>query len=219
MDKQKLIDSIENLKSNTINIYELGAYDKVLEIINELENMPRIHRLMVEGDWNDADYNRNLVEIDEDTFQKFLPLINAIQNYTPYIQHNEFGDIDYHNWDGGRQDLGEKTLYEKYSQFNSDLIDEFIEVFSLYGYEDCPLHTINLIKDIDTNEELVNYDYWEMHDRHTDKVKEFLKRKEEIYNHKTKYGVTLAHTPYNKMTPEETALIEEAHNLWKKYCD
>ena len=195
---------------------EYVCFDKVETTSEDSGNK----RLLITADWNDADYIEHLITLTQKEYDHFLPLIQAIQNYQPYIRRHSFGGIDCHNWDSGRTDLGEKTLYEKYSQFSEEIIDEFIERFEIYGYEDCQIHTIKSLVNIDTNEKLIEYDYWKLYNNPSDKIKEYLKRQKEIRDYKRPSdGKPLCSIPFNEMTPEETALSEELKQLPYKYSE
>ena len=86
-------------------------------------------KIYITGDFNDADYGKALIEIDEVIFEKFLPFIEAINNFQPYIRRDSIGGIDYHNFVSYREDLGEMTVYEKYPQFDMEYINEFMNIF------------------------------------------------------------------------------------------
>ena len=94
------------------------------------------------------------------------------------------------------------------------MIDEFKEVFNLYGYEDCSFHTIDSLINIDTNETLIKYDYWKLHNNPSEK------RQKEIYDYKRPSdGKPFNSIPFSEMTPEENALNEELNQLPFKYAD
>ena len=63
-------------------------------------------KLYITADFNDADYSYRLIVIDEETFDKFLPLIEAINNFEPYVRRSRYGGVDYNNWEGHREDSG-----------------------------------------------------------------------------------------------------------------
>lgn len=79
-------------------------------------------KLIVRADHNDADYMEDSSPITQKQLDKFLPLIKAIKKITKKQSHN---------WPRGeyccREDLGEPTVEEIYSQFSKKLIAEFEE--------------------------------------------------------------------------------------------
>jgi hypothetical protein len=179
-------------------------------------------KLYITADFNDADYSYRLIVIDEETFDKFLPLIKAINNFEPYVRRSRYGGVDYNNWEGHREDLGEMPLEEKYSQFDKKYIEEFQRTFvspipvPYEGSEDMGPHTIVELVDVMTDEVLI--DTKEKYSKHNDKVDAYLKEKAEIYSYTRKSdGKPLHSIPFVEMTDEEHELIERAHNLWKKY--
>lgn len=108
-------------------------------------------------------------------------MIDAINNFQPYIMRSDFG-IDHHNWNSAREDLGEKSLYEKYSQFEKDYIDEFSQIFidpipvHCCGSEDQPPHTIVSLKDVITDEKyIVEASYSDLTKRYSPEIVEYLK--------------------------------------------
>ena len=179
-------------------------------------------KLYITADFNDADYSYRLIVIDEETFNKFLPLIKAINNFEPYIRRSSFGGVDYNNWESHREDLGEISIEEKYSQFDKKYIEEFQRIFvnpipvPWEGSEDMGPHTIVELVDVMTDEVLI--DTKEKYSKHNDKVESYLKEKAEIYSYIRKSdGKPLHSIPYVEMTDEENELIKRLHNLWKKY--
>lgn len=179
-------------------------------------------KLYITADFNDADYGYRLIVIDEETFNKFLPLIKAINNFEPYIIRSSFGGIDYNNWESHREDLGEMSIEEKYPQFDKKYIKEFQSIFvnpipvPYEGSEDMGPHTIVELVDVMTDELLISTK--DKYTRHNDKVEAYLKEKTEIYSYKRKSdGKPLHSIPFVEMTEEENALIERKNNLWKKY--
>ena len=93
-----------------------------IAILISTETPKKIHLLLV-GDFNDADYGKNIISIDQETFDKFKPFIDAINNFTPYVQRHQIGGIDYDNWEPYRPDLGEIEIEEKYPQFSKEYIE------------------------------------------------------------------------------------------------
>lgn len=179
--------------------------------------------LLIIADYNDGDYVKDVIRIEDDIFEKFLPLMKAINNFEPYVCRHRMGLICDHNWISPREDLGEKNIYETYPQFTPEYIDEFIDIFTsgLYPpYDDCACHTIIEISDVITDEKYVDWkqDWEACEKRYNDKVKGFINEYNKLSNYKRPSdGKNICSIPFNKMTPEETAIINEMNNLWKKY--
>ncbi len=177
-------------------------------------------KLLIVADYNDADYSKDLVTVDEETFQKFLPLMQAINNFTPYVAKYWGGRIVHHNWESCRQDLGDKTLYETYPQFTPEYIDEFQDIFmsglnnpvAEYG---ATFHTIITIQDVVTDELYVDWhqDYNSVSKRYDDKVKGFIKEQQELYAQCPGIGGIC----YDRMTKAQKELLDKIHHLWEKY--
>jgi hypothetical protein len=180
-------------------------------------------KLYITGDFNDADYGHYLVMINEETFEKFLPVIEAINNFEPYVRRSDFGGIDRCNWESTREDLGELPLEEKYSHIDRKLLEEFKEIFVdpiPVPEEGCDElggpHTIVELVDVVTDEVLISTK--DKYTRHTEKTKAYEEELQEIYSYKRKSdGKPLHSIPYKEMTEEENALIKRKNNLWKKY--
>ena len=179
-------------------------------------------KLYITGDFNDADYGHYLVVIDEETFEKFLPVIEAINNFEPYVRRSDFGGIDRDNWESHREDLGELPLEEKYSHIDRKLLEEFKEIFvdpipiHYCGCEDFGPHTIVELVDVVTDEVLISAK--DKYTRHTEKTKAYEEELQKIYSYCRKSdGKPLHSIPFKEMTEEENALIERKRNLWKKY--
>lgn len=179
-------------------------------------------KLYITADFNDADYGHYLVIINEETFEKFLPLIKAINDFEPYVRRSSYGGVDYNNWESHREDLGELPIEEKYSQFDKKYIEEFQRIFvnpipvPYEGSEDMGPHTIVSLMDVMTDELLI--DTKGKYSKHNDKVTKYLKEKEEIFSYtRESDGKPLYCIPFVEMTEEENQLIERSRNLWKKY--
>lgn len=180
-------------------------------------------KLYITGDFNDADHSHYLVKIDEETFERLLPMINAINNYEPYVRRHSFGGIDRDNWESYREDLGELPLEEKYPHIDKNLLEEFKEIFVdpiPIPWEGCDAlggpHTIVELVDVMTDEVLISTE--DKYIRHTEKTKAYEDELLEIYSYKRESdGKPLHSIPYKEMTEEENALIERRNNLWKKY--
>lgn len=182
-------------------------------------------KLYITADFNDGDYGHVLIEVSEEVFNKFKPLIDAINNFQPYIIRMRGGDIDHQNWNPARKDLGERSLYEKYSQFEKDYIDEFSEIFidpipvHRCGSEDQPPHTIVSLKDVITDEEyIVKASYSDLTKRYSPEIVEYLKERDRLGSYKrASDGKDIYSIPFSEMTKEEEELLDKIKNLWKKY--
>ena len=179
-------------------------------------------KLYITADFNDADYGHLLVRIDEETFERLLPVINAINNYEPYVRRSDFGGVDRDNWESYRVDLGELPLEEKYSHIDKKLLEEFKEIFidpipvPEEGCEDLGPHTIESLIDVVTDEKYIDTEF--LHSRHTEKTKAYEEELNEIYSYRRKSDGKPFHSiPYKEMTEEENELVRRKRNLWKKY--
>ena len=184
--------------------------------------------LLIVADYNDADYSKDVIKIKNSVFKKFRPMLDAINNFKPYVCRYRCGIIADHNWESPREDLGQKNLYETYPQFSKEYIDEFKEVF-MSGlcnpeaeYNGGIFHTIVKVKNLVTGKLYVNYDRWEMQNRYDDKVKGFLNEEAEIKDEIDSYrrpsdGTPLIFIPYSEMTKEEYRLAMRLNCLWEKY--
>lgn len=181
-------------------------------------------KLYITADFNDGDYGHVLIKVSEEVFNKFKPLIDAINNFQPYIMRSDFG-IDHHNWNSAREDLGEISLYEKYSQFEKDYIDEFSQIFidpipvPYCGSEDQPPHTIVSLKDAITDEEyIVEASYSDLTKRYSPETIEYLKERDRLGSYKRASDEKNIYSiPFSEMTKEEEELLDKIENLWKKY--
>ena len=176
-------------------------------------------KLYITADFNDADYGNGLVVIDEETFNKFLPLIKAINAFEPYVRHSDFGGVDYSNWESSRTDLGELSVEEKYPNISEELIDDFRDVFMSEipsGMYCCEPHTIVSLVDVLTDE--VYIDTKDIFERHNEKVEGYFKEYADIHSYRRPSdGKPLNSIPFSQMSDEENALIDRLNNLWKKY--
>ena len=105
----------------------------------------------VEVDTNDADYVGKIVEVEDESAEKFKPLIEKIKNFKPYIGFSKLGSPFAHdsNFPYGeclRDDLGEQHPCKLYD-IDEETYEEFIETFNLYGGE-FGFHTITRIQEI-----------------------------------------------------------------------
>ena len=180
-------------------------------------------KLLIVGDYNDADYVKDVVKVEDSVFEKFLPFMKAINNFEPYVRRSSFGGICEHNWISSREDLGEKNIYETYPQFTPEYIDEFIDIFTsgLHTlYDDCECHTIVEISDVVTDEKYVDWeeDWKSCEKRYSPKVKEYLEKRAELYSYKRPSdGKPLNSIPYAEMNDYENELIHKLDTLWKDY--
>ena len=180
-------------------------------------------KLLIVADYNDADYVKDVVKVEDSIFEKFLPFMKAINNFEPYIRRSRFGGICELNWISHRENLGEKNIYESYPQFTHEYIDEFIDIFTSglpIPYDDCACHTIIEISDVVTDEKYVDYDpsRQAFEKRYSTKVKEYLKKREEIYSYKRPSdGKPLNSIPFGEMDDYENELIRKLNTLWKDY--
>jgi len=180
-------------------------------------------KLLIVGDYNDADYVEDVVKVEDSVFEKFLPFMKAINEFEPYVRRCSFGGICDHNWISQREDLGEKNIYETYPQFTHEYIDEFIDIFTsgLYTpYDDCYCHTIVEISDVDTGEKYVNWNQYlkAFEARNSPKIKEYFTKKNEICSYKRPSdGTPLDDIPFGEMNDYENELIHKLNTLWKDY--
>lgn len=178
-------------------------------------------KLFITADFNDGDYGNGLVIIDEETFNKFLPLIKAINEFEPYVRHSHRGGggVDYANWESPRPDLGELSVEEKYPNISEELIDDFRDVFMSEiptGIYCCEPHTIVSLIDVLTDE--VYIDTKDIYERTNEKIENYRKEEKEIYSYRRPSdGTPLNSIPFSQMSCEEKALIDRLDNLWKKY--
>lgn len=109
-------------------------------------------------DTNDADYVGKMVSVSDENIEKWMPLIEKIKNFKPYTGTSDSGTTWNHssNFPIGeclRDDLGEKDPCELYD-ITDDELDEFIEVFELYGSE-YGFHTIVSISEVEIKNRLL----------------------------------------------------------------
>ena len=110
-----------------------------------------MRKFYVQIDTNDADYVGKLVDVEDKDVEKWMPLIEKINNFKPYTGTADSGTTWNHtsNFPIGeccRYDLREKGPCELYN-ITEDELDEFIETFELYGGE-YGFHTITEITEI-----------------------------------------------------------------------
>lgn len=178
-------------------------------------------KLLIVADYNDADYVKDVVRVEDSVFEKFLPFMKAINNFEPYVRRSRIGGICERNWISSRKCYGEKNIYEMYPQFNHDYIDEFINIFTSglnVPYDDWHCHTIIEISDMVTDEKYVDWDWKACEKRYSPKVKEYLEKRNEIYSYKRPSdGKPLTSIPFEEMNDYEKELIHKLNTLWKDY--
>ena len=170
----------------------------------------------VKGDYNDADYASNIIQLTDEEFNKFKPLIDAIGNFQPYITECQW---EYSNWHG------EKTPDETYSQFSKELVKEFERkvVNRLHTPDECYIHTIVEFRELKfTDKSLISGEFQEIDAHRTPetikKMEDYNKRVQELLAYKRpKDGKNICSIPFKEMTPEENKIYQEYENLWKDY--
>lgn len=110
-----------------------------------------MRKFYVQIDTNDADYVGQLVEIEDEKVEKWMPLIEKIKNFKPYVGTAKSGSTWNHtsNFPVGdccRYDLGEMDPCELYNITEEELY-EFRDAFELFAGED-GFHTITEISEI-----------------------------------------------------------------------
>lgn len=100
----------------------------------------------VEVDTNDADYIGKIVEVEDETAEKFKPLIKKIAQFTPYNVDNWEHDSNFPVGECLRADLGEKDPCELYN-IDENTYEEFVDAFELCGSE-WGFHTITKIQEV-----------------------------------------------------------------------
>ena len=177
----------------------------------------------IKGDYNDADYVGTIITLTEKDFNRFRPIIEAINNFQPYITKWQWETC---NWNGCRPDLGDKSYKEIYSQFPEELLEEFAEktVWNLHSPEDdVQIHSIIEFREIAlVGEPLIIGGYQAIMSKRTPetirKMEEYQKRSNELYSYKRKSdGKGLGSIPFNEMTEEENRIYKEYENLWKEF--
>ena len=112
----------------------------------------------VEIDTNDADYIGQLVNVEDEVAEKWMPLIEKIKNFKPYTGTALSGTTWNHtsNFPIGeccRYDLGEKDPMELYGITEKEL-EEFCETFNLYEGE-FGFHIISRIIEVEIKNTLL----------------------------------------------------------------
>lgn len=178
--------------------------------------MEKMRHFIVTVDYNDADYVSDLVSVTEEEFQRFLPLIEAINDFQPYIY--KLG-VCYNNWETARPDLYEMTPEQKYPQFSEELIDDFRDKFtSIHNPEEAyggVFHSIISIQEVQLGKEYVRGDYQTLKSRNKEMVEEYHRRKNELYGFGTSRNLYVMQD--KDKTEEEKERCRKAWNLWREY--
>lgn len=171
---------------------------------------------LVTADYNDADYVSGVVTITDEEFEKFLPVIEAIANFKPYM--DAFGVND-SNWDALRYDMGGKHPYEIYSQFPRELIEEFGDTFiSPCELEDMPVHSIINIQEMVSGKRYVDGRFEAQKEDWDNLNKEIYDKLPEYHNYRrASDGKHVGSIPFSEMTEEEMRILEHELNLWLDY--
>lgn len=166
---------------------------------------------LVTADYNDADYMSHVVTISDEDFEKFLPLIEAIANFEPYI--DAFG-INTHNWDAIRYDMGGKRPEEIYPQFSEDLLDDFRDKFlSMYVPGEMGFHSIINIQEITLGKRYVDGSYNKLRHKLDKEYQSHIPK--EYYTYKRSSDrKPINCIPFSEMTKDELELIEKVDNAW-----
>jgi hypothetical protein len=98
-------------------------------------------------DTNDADYRTSVSVIEEEEIDQMMPLILAIKEFKPYETKTDLGYSrrhrnNYPTQDCCREDLGQKTVYEYYSEISEDIHELFQEYCP---WEEHGFHTVESI--------------------------------------------------------------------------
>lgn len=178
--------------------------------------MRKIHTKV---DTNDADYVSSIVKVEDDVFEKFLPLIKAINNFKPYV--TKWGVVD-HNFEVGeciRTDLGEKTPDELYPEFSPEFIEEFRDTFEIYGDPDFGFHTLVLMEDVVSDEILIDGSYETMKAKEDadPKIQKYNEEMTELRSKTSSTGQNICSTPFSEMNDEDKKILNKIKTLWIKY--
>ena len=111
-------------------------------------------KIRIKADTNDGDYVFEESEITFEQAEKIKPLVDAIRRFEPYQGEwmpGQFTNHD-HNFPYGeclREDMGEKHIYEIYSNIPKDSIELFEQ---LIPYNEYGIHTIESVEVFDGEE-------------------------------------------------------------------
>ena len=98
--------------------------------------------IVVKADTNDADYIEECKEISRENLDKIKPLLKAISEFKPYSVGRWKHHHNFVTEDALRDDLGEKSPEELYSEYLEEL-----EIFKEYVPNDeYGIHTIESVK-------------------------------------------------------------------------
>ncbi len=105
--------------------------------------------LLIKADYNDADYVHSFTPINDETLSEFMPLLEAIKNFTPYLSRSasgrEYGNQSNFPMRGHRERLGEKSPNEIYAGVvPTDVFSNFAEFYVPHCAEG--IHSIVEIK-------------------------------------------------------------------------
>jgi len=120
---------------------------------------------IVMTDSNDGDYITDVVTVNNETAEKFMPIIEAVRDFKEVDE-----DGSRHNWSDMTPFVGRgKTCLERYPQFSKEYMEEFFETFLIgttpewiKGEEVCgpemidSFHTIGLIQEIELKEKFID---------------------------------------------------------------
>lgn len=182
-------------------------------------------KILVTTDWNDGDYIEHLYKIPEDIFDKFLPLIKAINDFKPYLYKLGIADHNFPIGECLRNDLYEKDVYHLYNQFSEDYIDAFIDTFLSYNMdEEFGMHSIIKIENVVTDEiYLQQPDYSERKaiiennaeiKKYNNERNELLQKWADLCHCSVKEVYSM---PFDKMPDEAMSTYNQYKNLWRKY--
>lgn len=178
-------------------------------------------KIKVITDYNDGDYITHVYSVSKETLEKFIPLMECIQNFEPYPYKLGIVYSNFYLGELCRKELGVKTPYESYSQFNKKFIDEFINVFLSNNQSEYGIHTIVEISDIVNDVCYIKSEYPEKYQRTNDNIKNFLKEKENVKQEWADLcGCSINEVcsfKFSDMSEEAYSKYLEYDNLWRKY--
>lgn len=90
------------------------------------------HEITIVVDTNDADFRTQVNRITEEELATIKPLIEAIKEFKPYkiktgLGYDRSHQNNYPTQDCCREDLGQKTVYEYYSEISEEVHELFQE--------------------------------------------------------------------------------------------
>lgn len=178
-------------------------------------------KIKVVTDYNDGDYITHIYNITEEVFNKFLPLIKAIDNFEPYPYMLGIEQCNFMMGELCDISRGNKTIYTTYSNFDESFIDEFVDTFLQYNQSEYGIHTIVEISNVITDEIYLKSEYPEKYERTNDNVKAFLAAQKTLRQE----WADLCGCPVEKvssfkfadMSKEAYAKYNEYRSLWKTF--